>query len=82
MTSEIVETLNATSGMTLFLPTDDAWSALHPIERLYLESEFSANDVKRILSAHAVTASGVYWSNSFDTNPKCKYATSRLQLFC
>ncbi|KDR85352.1 hypothetical protein GALMADRAFT_234173 [Galerina marginata CBS 339.88] len=65
ITPDILERLNLTSKLTLFLPVDDAWNALHPIERLYLESEFSSEDLTRILDMHAVVNNNVTWSDSF-----------------
>jgi len=45
---------------------DSAWNALHPLEKVYLESEFAANDVIRIFEMHAVVWHGVKWSESFN----------------
>ena len=63
---EIDQELDARAGLTVFLPVDSAWDSLHPIERLYLESEFAADDLLRILNWHAVEQGGVVWSESFD----------------
>ena len=68
MTLDIVTRLNSTSGLTLFLPFDEAWNALDPLERLYLESEFATDDLNRILDMHAVIEDRVTWSESFN-NP-------------
>ncbi|KAF8973549.1 carnitine/acyl carnitine carrier [Flammula alnicola] len=65
-TPDIMTHLNSTSEMTLFLPVDEAWESLDPIERLYLESEFSAADLRRIVGMHAVVEDHVTWSESFD----------------
>lgn len=65
LTPEIASYLNSTSELTLFLPVDSAWEALHPIERLYLESEFATDDLYRILEMHAVVEKGVNWSDNF-----------------
>lgn len=62
---DVMERLNTTSNLTLFLPVNEAWDALDPFERLYLESEFSANDLIRILDMHAVVRDSVAWSDSF-----------------
>ncbi|KAJ6574958.1 carnitine/acyl carnitine carrier [Mycena capillaripes] len=62
LTPEISAFLN-TSELTLFLPVDDAFEALHEYERLYLESEFAAADLTRI---------SVKWSNEFKPNTKLK----------
>jgi solute carrier family 25 carnitine/acylcarnitine transporter 20/29 len=63
---EIDAKLEALSELTVFLPVDSAWESLHPIERLYLESEFAADDLLRILNSHAVGQKNVIWSESFD----------------
>ncbi|PPQ67086.1 hypothetical protein CVT25_005687 [Psilocybe cyanescens] len=68
-TAEILGRLNATSEMTLFLPLNEAWNELHPIERLYLESEFASEDLNRILDMHAVIDDHVSWSESFESSP-------------
>ena len=62
---ETLKRLNSTEAMTLFLPIDDAWKSLDPYERLYLESEFAADDLNRILNMHAVVEETVKWSDSF-----------------
>ncbi|KAH9486598.1 FAS1 domain-containing protein fsc1 [Psilocybe cubensis] len=67
-TSEILRRLNATSEMTLFLPLDNAWDAFHPVERMYLESEFASEDLNRILDMHAVVNDHVIWSDSFESS--------------
>jgi solute carrier family 25 carnitine/acylcarnitine transporter 20/29 len=72
MTPEITDRLNSSSQLTLFLPTDDAWDQLDPIERLYLESKFATDDLHRILDLHAVAKDGVVWSDSFDGGLSCK----------
>jgi solute carrier family 25 carnitine/acylcarnitine transporter 20/29 len=64
--SEIDLELDTRSGLTVFLPVDSAWDSLHPIERLYLESEFAADDLLKILKWHAVEQRDVIWSESFD----------------
>ena len=66
MTLDIMTRLNSTSGFTLFLPVDEAWSVLDPVERLYLESEFATDDLNRILDMHAVAQDEVNWSESFN----------------
>ncbi|KAF5323619.1 hypothetical protein D9611_005763 [Ephemerocybe angulata] len=62
---EAVSRLNTTANLTVFLPVDEAWDALDPYERLYLESEFAADDLQRILNMHAVVKESVEWSDSF-----------------
>ena len=60
--------MNSTPTLTVFLPVDDAWEALPPYERLYLESEFATDDLKRILNMHSVLLEEkeVKWSDSFE----------------
>lgn len=67
LTSEITQLLNSTSELTLFLPVDDAWEALDPYERLFLESEYAKDDLIRILNMHAVVEKGVRYFDSFGT---------------
>jgi solute carrier family 25 (mitochondrial carnitine/acylcarnitine transporter), member 20/29 len=50
---------------------DSAWNALHPIEKLYLESGFAADDLIRIFKMHAVVQHGVKWSESFNPAINC-----------
>ncbi len=69
----ISKALNSTSALTLFLPVDPAWENLDLYERLYLESEFSTDDVTRILSMHAVAEKGVRWSDSLKPSTNCTY---------
>ncbi|RPD82067.1 FAS1 domain-containing protein [Lentinus tigrinus ALCF2SS1-7] len=65
LTPELTSFLNNTPTLTLFLPVDDAWAALPPLERLWLESEFAADDLARILDMHTVLVEGeVKWSDS------------------
>ncbi|KAF4622849.1 hypothetical protein D9613_002123 [Agrocybe pediades] len=63
--ADVLQRLNATSELTLFLPVDEAWSALDPILRLYLESEFASEELHQILNMHAVADGHVTWSESF-----------------
>ncbi|KAG6818062.1 hypothetical protein H0H87_009217 [Tephrocybe sp. NHM501043] len=65
LTPTITKLLNSTPELTLFLPVDAAWNALDPYERLYLESEYSTDDLNRILDLHAVVEKGVRYSNTF-----------------
>ncbi|TBU62070.1 FAS1 domain-containing protein [Dichomitus squalens] len=69
LTPELTNFLNHTPTLTLFLPVDDAWNALDPLERLYLESEFASDDLTRILNMHAVLLEDrtVKWSDSFES---------------
>lgn len=66
MTLDIMTRLNSTSGLTLFVPVDEAWDVLDHVERLYLESEFATDDLNRILDMHAVVREQVNWSESFN----------------
>lgn len=70
--TEVDKELEDLSGLTVFLPIDTAWDSLHPIERLYLESEFATDDLLKILHGHAVGADDVFWSESFDPGVKLK----------
>lgn len=68
LTPELHNFLNSTPTLTLFLPVDEAWAALPDLERLYLESEFAADDLMRIFNMHAVLLDEkvVKWSDSFE----------------
>lgn len=68
----VINRLNETAGLTIFVPVDFAWEALHPIEKLYLESEFATDDMIRIFEMHAVVKHGVKWSESFDPSLNCQ----------
>ena len=48
----LVETLAETPHLTLFFPVNDAWEALDPIERRYLESGFAEKDMEKIVQLH------------------------------
>lgn len=65
LTPSILNVINSTSELTLFMPIDSAWEELDPIERLYLESQFAADDLLRILNMHAVVEKSVRWSDTF-----------------
>ncbi|KAG1757737.1 hypothetical protein EDB19DRAFT_1901238 [Suillus lakei] len=67
LTPSILNVINSTSELTLFMPVDSAWEALDSIERLYLESQFAADDLLRILNMHAVVEKSVRWSDTFDS---------------
>lgn len=47
-----IEALGKSPGLTVFLPEDDAWSTLHPVIRLYLESSFAHADLRWIVGMH------------------------------
>ena len=70
--SEATTKLNSTANLTLFLPVDHAWDTLDPYERLYLESEFAADDLKKILDMHAVVQESVKWSDTFQSGLNCE----------
>ena len=74
LTTEIVEFLNASSELTMFLPVDEAWEALPHYERLYLESKYATDDLTRIMNMHAVKPKKkqVYYSESFSSSPTCE----------
>lgn len=65
ITPEVINFINTTSELTLFLPVDKAWDEINPYEKIYLESEFASDDLKRIFNMHAVAKKGVKWSDSF-----------------
>ncbi|KAI0830735.1 hypothetical protein BC628DRAFT_1313124 [Trametes gibbosa] len=65
LTPELTAFLNSTSTLTVFLPEDDAWQAMQPWERLYLESGFASDDLLQILNLHTVIPNEVKWSDSF-----------------
>lgn len=67
LTPSMLNVINSTSELTLFIPVDSAWEALDPIERVYLESQFAADDLQRVLNMHAVIEKSVRWSNTFES---------------
>jgi solute carrier family 25 carnitine/acylcarnitine transporter 20/29 len=71
LTPAVIKRLNETAELTIFVPVDSAWNALHPIEKLYLESGFAADDLIRIFKMHAVVQHGVKWSESFNPAINC-----------
>jgi solute carrier family 25 carnitine/acylcarnitine transporter 20/29 len=71
LTPAVINRLNETAELTIFVPVDSAWNALHPIEKLYLESGFAADDLIRIYEMHAVVQNGVKWSESFNPAVNC-----------
>ncbi|TFK77248.1 carnitine/acyl carnitine carrier [Pluteus cervinus] len=72
ITPEIESLLGSSENLTLFLPVDTAWDELDPYERLYLESEFAADDLSRIVNMHAVVETGVKWADRLEDNSKLK----------
>jgi solute carrier family 25 (mitochondrial carnitine/acylcarnitine transporter), member 20/29 len=75
LTPELVEFLNSTTEMTLFLPVNEAWEALPHYERLYLESKYATDDLTRIVNMHAVEPKRkqVHYSDEFKTSPNCEF---------
>ncbi|KAG8951775.1 hypothetical protein FRC03_012378 [Tulasnella sp. 419] len=74
------DTLQNTPHLTLFFPTDNAWDALDPIERRYLESGFAENDLAKIVNLHASTAGSddhglVGWSETWSSNDLTNFTT-------
>ena len=72
LTPDTITLLNTSTELTIFLPVDSAWDVLDPYERLYLESEYAAGDLNRILNMHAVVEKKVKYSDSFATAKNCK----------
>lgn len=68
--STIKKMLANSTETTLFLPQDSAWGTLHPVERLYLESNFSNDDIQRILDMHSMVNNSVQWSDTFEDSKK------------
>lgn len=58
-------TLQTAPNLTLFAPSNIAWSKLAPIERTYLESGFATDDIDLLVKLHA-SGSGVGWRESFE----------------
>lgn len=67
----MADALHDGDALTLFLPVDETWQALDPIERLYLESEFSTVDVTNVIGMHSINTKGVKWTDKLKTNGKC-----------
>ncbi|KAI0348529.1 hypothetical protein BDW22DRAFT_1480314 [Trametopsis cervina] len=67
LTLELIQFLNSTSELTVFLPVNEAWAALPFYERLYLESKYATDDLTRIVNLHAVMSKKVHYSDSFDS---------------
>lgn len=70
LTPDLEDFLNETSCLSLFMPVDAAWESIDPLERLYLESEFSDDDRRRILGMHSVVEDNVKWVDSFASSTK------------
>ena len=67
-----LEQLAKAEALSVFLPLDDAWKSLHPLNRLYLESEFAQDDISWIVRMHASGADRVAWSDTFGNGRNCK----------
>ncbi|CCM05190.1 uncharacterized protein FIBRA_07399 [Fibroporia radiculosa] len=65
LTPDMMEFLNTSSALTVFLPVDEAWEALPYYERLYLQSKFATDDLMRIVRMHAVARKHVKYADSF-----------------
>ncbi|SRR5712691_6438336 len=81
LTPAVINRLNETTELTIFVPVDSAWNVLHPIEKLYLESEFAADDLIRIFEMHAVVQHGVKWSESFRPAINCQFLPLTVRSF-
>ncbi len=71
--SALKDSLSNTPHLTLFFPVDEAWDALDPIERRYLESGFAENDMAKIVGLHASGTGSdghglVGWSETWNTD--------------
>ncbi|KAI0695129.1 hypothetical protein BC835DRAFT_1415014 [Cytidiella melzeri] len=68
LTPELINFLNSTSELTMFLPVNEAWQALPPYERLYLESKYATDDLTTIINLHAVASKKkkVHYASSFE----------------
>lgn len=74
LNNDLVEFLNSTTELTLFLPVNKAWEALPHYERLYLESKYATDDLTKIFNKHAVRTKKkeVHYSESFKASPDCE----------
>lgn len=72
LTPELINFLNSTSELTIFLPVDDAWQALPHYERLYLESKYATDDLTTIVNLHAVANKDVHYAESFESGVECE----------
>jgi solute carrier family 25 (mitochondrial carnitine/acylcarnitine transporter), member 20/29 len=71
LTPELITFLNSTSELTMFLPVDEAWEALPPYERLYLESKYATDDLTTIINLHAVASKKVHYNESLQDGTSC-----------
>ena len=76
LNTDLVQFLNSTAALTLFLPVDKAWEALPHYERLYLESKYATDDLTKIVNKLAVETKKrrVHYSDSFKDSPNRKPA--------
>jgi len=93
LTPEMKDSLTTSPHLTLFLPSDPAWSCLDTVERKYLRSGYAERDVSRLVSLHlsgaGVNSTGdVGWSDTWSDGMTCEqqwsssYATFSLTLVC
>lgn len=73
LTKDVQDYLRSNEALTLFLPVDSAWDKVDPYEKLYLESEFAGDDLKRIVNMHAVAEAGVRWMDTLKDQDTCRY---------
>lgn len=76
MNADVLQFLNSTPELTLFLPVDSAWEALPHYERVYLESDLATDVLGRMVNMHAVHKRSVAYSESLKNglNSKCTLA--------
>lgn len=72
----MLDLIQATPALSLFLPVDSAWDLLPDIEKKYLESEFAEDDLTSIANMHAVWQSGdeVMWVDNLKNGDKRKWS--------
>lgn len=71
MPQDVADALHDGDALTLFLPVDATWQKLDRIERLYLESEFSTQDVTNIVGMHSISTKGVKWTDELPKDATC-----------
>ncbi|KAF8512147.1 FAS1 domain-containing protein [Hysterangium stoloniferum] len=74
LSDSVKHELANTSALTLFLPQDSAWDGLHEVEKLYLESDFAEDDVRKIVKMHSVLKHRVQYLDTFKNAEKLKTA--------
>jgi solute carrier family 25 carnitine/acylcarnitine transporter 20/29 len=81
-----LSSLQTLANLTLFAPSNAAWSKLAPIERTYLESGFAGDDIELLVKLHAANdgvrvrkdggaTSAVGWRESFGEKGKGEVKT-------